>query len=570
MALSGSLSTNKYSNTARYYKLTWSATQDINTNTSTINYTLSAEGSGWWAERTLEVKLGGTTIISKTERVERWDGVIKTGTIKLQHDSDGKKTFSASIRAAVYGSSVNLTASDDFTLNPIPRGATITELSEFTDENNPTITYENPAGNNATSIKVFISTWSTATDIFVERTDISKTGNKYTFYLTEEERVAMRKRFYNATQPVIGVGITVVVDGKEFTQYRAWTFKIINSKPLLIPTVKDIHIPTLQLTGDENTIIKGKNIVEYDFGAVPQKEATIVSYSLTCGNKTSSTATGEFSNVESNIFTFSIEDSRGNTLTRNVELNMIDYTQLTCSQEVHIELTGETEATVNLTIKGNYYKGSFGAANNQLWLKYAYKVGDGDFGDWISVTATPTLNDDNQTYSVSFDVTGLSYDNAYTFISRAADMVDIAQSTEYAVKLIPVFDWSDNDFNFNVPVSIQGYQIGNFIIEEDESNGWKYTKWKDGRVELHGKFENTGGVNQAKGSLFRSNGITVDLPFTVYDCHCSSDCNNGNAWTSLASYNTNADSVRYILWSPWSDTTTSYTTELFVVGRWKQ
>ena len=127
MALSGSLSTTKYESN-RYYKLTWSATQSTANNKSTINWTLSAENStgnnNWYAERTLILKIAGSTVYSKTDRVERYKGTIATGTKEITHNTDGSKSFSASIEAAVVVSSVNVTGSDSFTLNSIPRYAT--------------------------------------------------------------------------------------------------------------------------------------------------------------------------------------------------------------------------------------------------------------------------------------------------------------------------------------------------------------------------------------------------------------------------------------------------------------
>ena len=127
MALSGSLTTDKY-NSDRYYKLSWKATQSITNNKSTIEWTLSAESGAtydnWYAERTLILKIDGTTVYSKTNRVERYDGVIATGKTELSHKTDGSKSFTASIEAAVYGSSVNVTGDKSFTLDTIPRYAT--------------------------------------------------------------------------------------------------------------------------------------------------------------------------------------------------------------------------------------------------------------------------------------------------------------------------------------------------------------------------------------------------------------------------------------------------------------
>lgn len=125
MALSGSASTNSYD--GRYYKVSWTATQDVAKNTSTISYTVEALGgeSSWYAERTLEVIVAGTTVVNKTDRVERREDEIKKGTVTVTHDTEGNKSFSISIRAAVYYPTVNCTANKSFTLNTIPRKSTM-------------------------------------------------------------------------------------------------------------------------------------------------------------------------------------------------------------------------------------------------------------------------------------------------------------------------------------------------------------------------------------------------------------------------------------------------------------
>ena len=129
MALSGSVSTSKYD--GRYYTVSWTATQSTADNTSTIKWTLSADGKegAWYAERTLKVVLAGQTVFSKTSRVEREDGKIDSGSVTLTHSSVGEKKFTIKIEGAVYGSSVNVTGEKEFTLDTIERYAKITSFS---------------------------------------------------------------------------------------------------------------------------------------------------------------------------------------------------------------------------------------------------------------------------------------------------------------------------------------------------------------------------------------------------------------------------------------------------------
>lgn len=129
MALSGSVSTNGASGAGegRYYTLSWTATQSIANNTSTISWTLSTAGgkSSWITERTVYVDIDGERVFSKTNAVDRYRGTIATGTKTISHNSDGTRSFSVSLAAAIYYSSIGCTGSQTFTLDTIARASTL-------------------------------------------------------------------------------------------------------------------------------------------------------------------------------------------------------------------------------------------------------------------------------------------------------------------------------------------------------------------------------------------------------------------------------------------------------------
>ena len=123
MALSGSVNTSDYN--GRYYRVSWTATQDTGANKSTVSWKLEALGGSatWYAERTLQVVIAGQTVVNKTDRVERYAGTIATGTVTIAHNSSGSASFQVAISAAVYGSSVNCTGSQTFALDTIYRAS---------------------------------------------------------------------------------------------------------------------------------------------------------------------------------------------------------------------------------------------------------------------------------------------------------------------------------------------------------------------------------------------------------------------------------------------------------------
>lgn len=127
MALSGSFNTTAYS--GRYLTFSWTATQNVAANTSTISWRLvgAGTGSGYYVSGNFKVVIAGETVYQSATRIElRVGTVVATGTKTLTHNSDGTKTFSASAEAGIYTVAVNCRGSGNFTLNTIPRASTVT------------------------------------------------------------------------------------------------------------------------------------------------------------------------------------------------------------------------------------------------------------------------------------------------------------------------------------------------------------------------------------------------------------------------------------------------------------
>lgn len=145
MALSGSVSTSSYE--GRYLTLSWTATQSTSTNQSTVSWTLTANGgsSSYYYTGPVTVVMNGVAVYSQTNRYAMYTGTVKTGTLVIDHDSDGTKSFTVTVRGAIYSASVNCTGSQTFTLNTIPRGASVTQSLASATENSIVIDFTTDA-----------------------------------------------------------------------------------------------------------------------------------------------------------------------------------------------------------------------------------------------------------------------------------------------------------------------------------------------------------------------------------------------------------------------------------------
>lgn len=122
MALSGSVKTSTYSGCG--LQLSWSATQSVANNQSTLSWTLACFGQAsnhYYKAGPITVKINGTTVLNVTDRFEMYGSYSKSGSLKINHNDDGSKSFKVEIDAAIYTFAVNCTADATFTLDKIAR-----------------------------------------------------------------------------------------------------------------------------------------------------------------------------------------------------------------------------------------------------------------------------------------------------------------------------------------------------------------------------------------------------------------------------------------------------------------
>ena len=506
------------STNGRYMYLTLTQTQDIAANTSKIDWTLTVTGgtNNYYSTGPTTVLINNQQVYYKS-RVE-WDKKIfpaakgsVSGSLTVAHNTDGSLTIPVSLATNIYTTGAH-TVEGNWMLDNVPRGAILTYAPYFNDEESPTITYSNPAGTAVDSLQVCITFDGTNDDIPYR--EIDKLGTSYTFNFTEEERKTLWNYAANSSRAYVRFYLKTII-GENVFYYKSSdkVMTITNCYPLLAPTAIDTSERAIELTGNANTIIKGYNSVKVTANATARKGATIQSYLITNGANSVAAAEGYFNYAESPYFTIKVTDSRYIDETKTIELPMINYIKLTCNLIADIEVTGGTSAKITLDIGGNYFSGNFGVADNSLIVKYRYKTNSGEYGEWLTADGA-TIN--NNKYSVKATIENLDYKNSYVIQACAYDAIYYGGvlSQEVTKKAVPVFDWSGEDFNFNVPVSINGIVL-DYIVEQGTKDGWTYRKWNSGVGECWKIVTYTTSINTPFGALYCGNASArQNYPFT--------------------------------------------------------
>lgn len=589
------------------YQVAWTSTPNTSTNTTsvTLKYQVST-GDGSFQTKTVydiwttvwdnveETRLDEYMYVTPSALTVGVNWVtISTYTFTLTHDVYGNKpdfTLNISISGSDDGT-FGYDNSATITIDNIDRKATITFAPNFTDEDNPTIKYTNPLGNAATALEAAIYDTSGNTS-YASYRSISKTGTSYKFNLTTAERnkliaaagnnPTLNVRFYVRTTIPSGTRLSSII-----------TVMTINAEgPTITASIEDINSITVALTGGGTKFIRGRNSMSYSMTAEGKKGATISSYSVICGSKSSSSASGTLTNIENDVVIFSATDSRGITATKTIQLDAVEYVKLTCNQSVRMILEDDNSAQIELTISGNYFNGSFGAKSNTLALYVRHSRNDGAMNDWVDLSPLGyTMN--GNTYSLTTDMSGFDPSGTYTFQCKAVDALGTVTTAEYAVKFTPVFDWSKSDFNFNVPVTIKGdltitgtlsqgsSPVADYIVSAGTAsmgtNGtWYWRKWNSGRADCYG-VRNYGNmaVTTAWGGLYRSESFSQSLPSGLFiDTPEVIDINyrvsNYGGWIAQheATAPSSSSTGGFIVVRPASATLSSAHIGFNVIGRW--
>lgn len=241
---------------------------------------------------------------------------------------------------------------------------------------------------------------------------------------------------------------------KEVNYTSTFVAKIADdAEPEIKSTVATTDAISLQLSGNTSTIISGVSNVQIHLSAAPTPGAyTKDKWCQNLPNYYSDRqgTTQTFIGHNNGVFRFGATDTRNRSAVKTITLAAIDYKSPTISID-GIEINTSGVATID--ISGTWFKGSFGKVSNDITVSYRYKSNSSSsLGSWTTIPNVTKNNDG--TFSVTVTKNGLSYTETYNFEARVQDAINTVSSKEYIAKSLPVFDWSSDDFNFNVPVSV--------------------------------------------------------------------------------------------------------------------
>lgn len=344
-------------------------------------------------------------------------------------------------------------------------------------------------------------------------------------------------------------------------------------RPILTASAEDCNEETVALTGNNAVLIRGKSTARCSATAVPQKGASIRELRI-CGNALQAAqGTVELPEIGNGVFEYSATDSRGYTATCRVELETIPYTEPVCHLSAgRDDNTGETGW---VTIEGVFFAGTIGGTENELSIT-CYLNGR------HLTNYHPTAV--GSRYANSFKLSGLTYTKTHTVEVTVEDLLSSVTKSIRIQPGVPVFDWSGEDFRFNVPVSMpqltmQNSTVGDWIVEQGiTEEGWRYRKWFSGLAECwRSCSEQVSEITQPWGAMYRSD-LSVgreaypirfeERPVEVVGVKCAG-CDAMPAASEHENTRTKSGSYFAVAAEQINEATT-ITADFYVAGMWKQ
>lgn len=391
-----------YSNPKAYWTLKYEYRRSGNDMQYRFYWKVWLGGSSYWHDAfTLRLFLNGTQYDvtvkgTTTDRGWSYEGTTAWYTIT------NKITGTVSFYAQMYNDSAKSVkgTSSSYSLNVSPAGATMTSATDFTDEQNPSFTFTNPA--NAV-LKCWLEPNPVSAPHLCER-NLSGTSGTFTWELTESERNQLREAC-KGNSCTCRIGLHSTIDNAEFDSYLDKTLTIVNANPIFSAsqiTYEDANKVLYAISGntaDNQKIVQNKSSLKVGFGAAEGKKgASIVSYSLVLNGVTKTATTngsvsfGVINSTQNVTLSVTVKDSRGNTTTVEKEIKVFAWSapNFTTTLERLNNYEDETYLTVDAFIS------SVDGKNAIKSITYKYMESGGSYGSAVNIA-------DKTKYTLSMD-----------------------------------------------------------------------------------------------------------------------------------------------------------------------
>ena len=406
----------------------------------------SASGSGYTFTCTYCDKITGTDV---------WifeDETIMTSPSKtITHSTDGSKSLSLSATAKNTYLGINISLSATVDLPKIDRLATVTSTSDFTDEQNPTLSFDNPAG---FTIKPWLVIKDNAGTSVYSLSRTTGVSSPYTWSLSDSERTAMRNATNKQKEYKVQIGVdTYNGSTKLGNNYKEQKMTYVNAEPSQSTTFTETNSKVVSVLGTSNANTIIQNVSQLKLTSTPtiKKGATVSKVTFEHNNLSTDDSTSPYEQTYVPVnskFKVTITDSRGYSIPTEYTKSIVAYVPIDISSH-SFKRQSPTSSNIVLNAEIRYKQATFGNKTNTPTIQW--KLGSDGTLKTLS-SSDYTIDTTNNKIKISNLVLEnvLDYKNPGEFYLYASDLLTSDTENAYPVpKGIPTFDAGEHDFKVN-------------------------------------------------------------------------------------------------------------------------
>ena len=418
---------------------------------------------------------GSSTSVYSTIRGEKsnklsksWDSsaevVLQTLTFTVDHSNTGtySETVAARCQITFTSSSIDKSLSATFSLPDIARAATLLTTTDFNDEENPTITFSNP-GN--FTVYPYIDFYLNDTIVYQIKRNTTGATSPYTFQLTNDERVAIRKALSTTNSTKVCPGVVTYYGSTSLGyDYTTQKFTIINANPAVDMTLLETNDTVVGILGTSaSSIIKGISNVKATATATPKKEATIKSIAITNGTASNNGVNPyTFVGATGGNFKCVVTDSRGNTAEKNIAVDLINYSLVDI---INAEFKRVDLDSTNIVLNAEISCFTDTIKNSVNEFTITYSGSNNKTGNISSVADGATSGKIIIKDLIIEDAVGT--DDTPTFTLTVQDKFSVDSASNKVIFMVPTFEAGKADFKVNGKLYIADEKGANAIEIRD-------------------------------------------------------------------------------------------------------
>lgn len=410
MALSGSVTTT--SSYSRSVTLTWTATQSVANNQSTVSWVLKGSGSasGWVQVSEIKITINGSQAYYRdsSNHTQCYSGTqLCSGTTTINHNSDGTKSFTIKVEAGIYQWAINCSGSQTFTLNTIARASSISSASNVTLGNACSVSWTPASSSFKYKVKFSLGNWSYTTDYISPNRTTSYTYTGYTI------PVSVSAQLPNATTGTMTAYLYSYNGTTQIGSTASKTFTVTVPSSV-VPTVSSVSVSLVSSNSTVNgwgIAVAGYTKVKVTASASGAQSSTIKSFTISGGysttqNGTSLSYTGDIiSTSGSKTFTVKAKDSRSRE-SAGVTSSAVTYYSYSKPSISSFTAARSSSNSQQVVVKANWSYASVNSKNSataKLYYKRSTATSWTNYGD---ITSSKNTN---------LTLSGVTFNDAYSY-----------------------------------------------------------------------------------------------------------------------------------------------------------